>query len=111
MVIQCLPQCLPSDSSQVSLNPQRHPVSTGVHRLTLLALKLHLLTTQAVDGSLNDPISIDPQLARLSAQFDRAHAKAVQLGLMFWSEVVVGCAGQSYSVMLTPEGVELHSLT
>lgn len=70
-------------------------------RLTELAVQLHTLSLRTESLTFRDP-----QLERLSADFDQAHARAVDLGIPLDTQFQLDLAGHRYAVSLIEDGLE-----
>lgn len=96
-----------SASSRCARKKRRCPVASELSTVTELAVQLHALSLQTTEGVS----PIDDKLERLSLKFDRAHAKARNLGVPLGQAFRVDLAGQGYVVTLAENGLEYSPLS
>ncbi|WP_034359660.1 hypothetical protein [Deinococcus phoenicis] len=85
-------------------------ISDLLLRLVDVAVRLHTLSVQAEHVS-EGVIQADAQLERLSAEFDQAHARAVDLGIPLDTQFQLDLSGNRYTVSLTEDGLEYRLLS
>lgn len=91
-------------------NKSKCPVAAELTVVTNLAVQLHTLSLVTQMSSVERRAG-DKRLAQLSARFDRAHAKALDLGVPLGQAFRVDLAGQGYVVTLAEDGLEYSPLS
>lgn len=95
---------------QSSYRPERSgcTVASQLNTLTALAIRLNILTVQVEACPTERLASLDKELERLAAQFDKACTQAEELGVPLDTEfMTTDEAGRCYLLALTVEGVVL----